>query len=102
VASTSTVVLDRPGAIVIRIDHGVADSFSRSVIPTSTRAWKRLASRGTAHCRTLEFAPDWTVSEDRKRCASFAAFGPTHVAAESVLKAYLDTVQPHVPTACPH
>ena len=97
-SSSSTIVVDQPGAIVIRIDHGVADSFSRSVVPTSTRAWKRATHRGTAHCRVTALAPEWTVSEDGKRCASLAAFGPTHTAAEGVLQAYLDKIpDPHRP-----
>lgn len=105
-ASRGTVVIDRPGAVVLRIDHTITDSFSRSVIPTSTRAWRRARHHGSATFRVTSLAPDWTVNG--KHCASIIAFGPTRDAAHGVMQAYLDQVQPAstaelahaAPTAC--
>jgi hypothetical protein len=91
-ASRGTVVIDTPGAVVVRIDHGVADSFSRSVIPTSTRTWRRARHHGSATFRVTSLAPDWTV--DGTHCASIIAFGPTRDAAHGTMQAYLDTVAP--------
>lgn len=91
-ASRSTVVVDLPGVVIVRVDHGIADSFSRSVIPATARAWKRATHYGlTTRCRVVELAPDFTV--EGTRCASFAAFGATHPAATGALTGYIEGLQ---------
>jgi len=91
-ASRSTIVLESVGTIIIRVDHGIADSFSRSVLPTSTRAWRRSRLHHTATYRAAELAPDWTV--DGTHCASIVAFSTSHEAARGALEAFLDRVNP--------
>lgn len=91
-ASRGSLVVDRPGAVIVRIDHGVADSFSRSVLPTATRAWHRSPHcRGTTY-RDVDLAPDWTLTPDKRGCASFVAFAPTFDAAQAALADYLVTL----------
>jgi len=92
-ASRSTIVVDTPDLVIVRVDHGIADSFSRSVAPTTARGWSRAINcTARANKRIFEFAPDWTV--DGTRCVSFGAFGTSHEAARGGLAAYLDSVRP--------
>lgn len=91
-SSRAHVAVDLPTHVIVRIDHGVADSFSRSVIPTSSRTWKRsINCRANTH-RIVELAPEWTVNG--RMCASFAAFGPSFDAAREALAAYLAAIAP--------
>jgi hypothetical protein len=92
-ASRSAIVVDNRDVVIIEVTHTISDSFSRSVVPTSTRAWKRSRGyRGGLRFRETVLAPDWTVED--KRCTSFIAFGPSHPAARGALTAYLDARQP--------
>ena len=92
-AARSHIAVDVPGLVIVHIDHHVADSFSRSVMPTSTRAWKRAVHRGAATvCRVADLAPDWTV--DGTACTSFVAFGPTFEVARQALEAHVDSMNP--------
>lgn len=94
-AARSSVVVDVIGLVIVRVDHTVTDSFSRSVMPASARGWKRAKHRGAAtSCRVAELAPDFTV--DGRKCASFIAFGPTFDAARGALAGYVEAVNPTV------
>jgi len=87
-AARSHIAVDVTGLVIVHIEHTVFDSFSRSVLPTSTRAWKRAINRGAATvCRVAELAPDFTV--DGTACTSFVAFGPTFAVAREALEAHV-------------
>ena len=92
-ASHGHVAVDLPTHVIVRVDHGVADSFSRSVMPTATRTWRRAMHCGANRHRVGALAPDFTVDRERGRCASFTAFGPSFPAAEKALADYLALIQ---------
>jgi len=96
-AARGHIAVDVPGLVIVHIEHHVADSFSRSVLPTSTRAWKRAINRGAATThRVADLAPDFTV--DGRECMSFVAFGPTFHAARAALEAHVDSMNPDILT----
>jgi hypothetical protein len=92
-AARAHVAVDVTGLVIVHVDHTVFDSFSRSVMPTSARAWKRAINRGAATThRVADLAPDWTV--DGTDCMSFVAFGPTFESARAALEAHVDSMNP--------
>jgi hypothetical protein len=90
-AARSSVVVDTTGLVIVEVKHGEADSFSRSVMPASTRAWKRAKHRGAAtQCRVAELAPDF--ASNGRKCVSFIAFAATFDAARGALTAHIDSL----------
>lgn len=73
-SSTATVLVDEPGAVVVRVDHLDTDSFSRSVNRAANRAW-----RGSAHARTATYTSGLygldNESGNPRACHSIVAYG---------------------------
>ena len=79
-----------PGAVVVvEVRHLDTDSFSRSVSPTATRAWRRLPTAIQWETRYVsrQFAM-MTDPNDPRVCLSLVAFGPTRSAARTALLDY--------------
>ena len=68
------VAVDVPGLVIVHVDHTIFDSFSRSVLPTATRKWRRaINARGATH-RQSTLAPDFTVQDHTGRARSLSDY----------------------------
>jgi len=96
-ASRAHVVIDTPHLILVQVDHRPADSFSRSVIPTATRQWKRAVNRSTSTRFTAyAFAVDGLGTgglTTADTCVSFAAFAPSFDLARDALDRHTESLR---------
>jgi hypothetical protein len=95
-SSRAHTIVDTPTLVLVRIEHGAADSFSRSVTPTATRRWNTSVNRSAATQYTAyEFAvPALSRGEGRAEvCVSFAAYASSHENARAAITAHLDTLR---------
>jgi hypothetical protein len=95
-SSRAFTVVDTPTLVLVQVEHGAADSFSRSVTPTATRRWNNSINRSTATQFTAyEFAvPALSRGTGRDEvCTSFAAFASSHENARAAITAHLDTLR---------
>jgi hypothetical protein len=99
VSSRAFTVVDTPTLILVQVEHGPADSFSRSVTPTATRRWNNSLNRSTA---TQFTAYDFAVEglsrgEGRSEvCVSFAAFASSHENARAAIAEHVETLRKRV------
>jgi hypothetical protein len=93
-SSRATVLIDTPTLVLVQVDHGPADSFSRSVAPTATRRWNTSLNRSSATSSvSYEFAVPGLGygSGEREMCVSFAAFAPSFEAAREAIAVMIES-----------
>jgi hypothetical protein len=73
---------------VVEITHKDTDSFSRSVFPTSTRAWRKHLSRDEQFRTTYRHSIMGHTKMGRMR-VSTVTFGPSFASARAVAEAGL-------------
>jgi hypothetical protein len=96
VSSKAHTVVDTPTLILVQVDHGPRDSFSRSVAPTATRRWNHSLNRSSATSSvSYEFAVEGlgTGEGASERCVSFAAFSASFADCREALDAYIEAAR---------
>lgn len=98
--SRAHTVVDTPTLVLVQVEHGPADSFSRSVTPTATRRWNRSINRSTAtQYVAYDFAVEGLgthVGTPHETCVSFAAFAASHEDARIAIRDHVETLRKRV------
>jgi hypothetical protein len=95
-SSTAHVLTDTPTLVLVQVDHGPRDSFSRSVAPAATRRWNTSLNRSSATSSvSYDFAVEGlgTGEGDKERCVSLAAFAPSFTDAREALATYVESAR---------
>ena len=87
-ASKTTATYWMGNVFVVEITHTDTDSFSRSVLPTSTRAWRKHLS-WDEQTRTTHRHSIMAHRKIGRVCVSTVAFGPSFASAQAVAEAGL-------------
>lgn len=96
-SSKGFVAVDTPALVIVQVDHRPADSFSRSVIPTATRQWKKAINRSAStRFVAYAFAVDGLGTGGltmKDTCVSFAAFAPSYDLARAALDRHAESLR---------